>query len=1371
MHDRHCLLRLFICCAMLAGSLHAEIATAPLTSQSWVPPNVVVSLDDSGSMFDECIPGRLCIGGLNAGSVYRPMLHPSIASIPYQPSSATTTHPLFEGLLTYNSPTLEIIKQRTSTFNKTYYDPTIRYKPWTGPTGALVSETNPQFAHFNGNNTVESLDLSSSLTYTGNFCTTMVSTSCSNQTETFKPAQYYVLNAGANGDAISDFTRIVIVDRSSFTKGPDRLDCAGANCTQAEEMRNFINWFAFARTEAAFAGDPFSIYPTTYDATNLYARQMRSPQINSSYYNPERRYLPWMKADLSSYPNSTPTAARYDPNEPAYTLNLTRRLVVGEIFCKGPYRTQCEPSTQNVYPAQYFIKTDGTDGTATSHFTQVNINTGSNFAKVVARTDCLGSSCTQAEELQNFANWFTYYRNKWLSAKAAISQTFMVIPGETRLGYGVISQPNNSTNIIDGVQTGILQRGVRPFNGAGRSDFYNWLLNLKPLSNGAGTPLRRTMVEVGNYYMRSDAAGPWAETPGGISTALHIQCRRALHLLITDGSWSGGAGNGTELTNVTGAPGATLANVNVDGSSARPFSDITAGTLADVAMYYWKTNLRPDLAGTVVAPQSEKDLGRNATWPHMVNYLIGFGVKGTLANPGDADALISGAKSWPVPVDESTKVDDMWHAAWNSGGLSFNASDPDTLSGYLGKVIDSMKEQAGSDAPLVLPSRFASSDYVYIPSYKSKSWSGDLSAYRFDRATGDRLLGTDGAYADAAWSAASRLNAMSHQARNIFSFDGTTGFAFDYASLNSKGLISKLTSNSDKAQDLINYLRGSSELEGTAGYRTRPNGKLGDIVNSPPLLVLDGEDASYDFLAPPSSGTRGNYRQFLLDKKKRRGQVFVGANDGMLHAFDANSGEETFAFIPQTVLGDLANLSAPGYAHRYYVDGPLTEGDVYDARVTPSITDTGWRNIVVGTGGAGARNVFAIRVPVLSNGDANTSYPPSASSILWEVNNDTSAEFSKLGFVLQKPAIGMLRDGTWAVVVGNGYVNGEGSAELFLINALTGAFIKSLRVPTTGKNGLGGVRLVLDLKRQITAAYAGDLQGNLWKFDFSSTSSSDWGVAFGDKPLFKAQTAVNGGTGVAQSITAAPAYLAHPQGGNLIVFGTGKLFELTDTNDNSVQSLYAIWDRVITGQPSGVQAAVDTTDTANGATIVSSTSLVEQTVTAIANTSYYSASKNMVNYPGKRGWYVKLNMSPTGLRSIFAPQLTVGKVFLQTLSPSSSADDACAQRSSKTVNFVLNPFTGSASSPTFDVNADGRIDAADGVDSSRNAINAVAVVSDGASYATFSQKVGASINSGVLTNATSQRAVTGATNALRRTWRQIINRPRPAAASTSAAGS
>ena len=1393
-------MRLFVCCALLAGNLHAEIATAPLTSQTWVAPNVVVTLDDSLSMNEECIPSALCTSnsGLVLGSVYRPLVHPSITAIPYKSSGSTATHPQFTGVLSYADDSLAIRQQRSSDFNSSYYNPKITYAKLDPLSGSYANVSDMSRVPFSPVtkivSTTPGLDLSSGpISFTTNFCTAPADTStCGIATQTFYPAQYYVLTPGRAGNSSDDFSQIIINNQNSFTKWPARSDCRTNTdtCTKAEELNNFAKWFIYWRLAGKFSADASMMFPTTYEDSRYASKQVRSPEVNAAYYNPKRLYTPWRKADGTYYPNSDPSKAKYDPNAPDSTadnLDLTKSLTRTEIFCTTTTIDGCTSSTQSFYVAQYWTYTpndpnDPNDPDAGGTFDQTIIYKDpinkypKNGSKDPARTDCtyynnnspFSNKCSGTEELQNFANWFTYYRNKLLAAKAAISQTFAVIPGEVRLGYGLLSITKSAANVVDGEQTGVLIKGVRPFNGTGRGDFYNWLLNLK--ANLTSTPLRRAMIEVGNYYMRKDDAGPWGETPGGASSAAHKICRRALHLLVTDGAWNDA--KATALTGVKTGPGdqsvatGSLLDENVDGTYAAPFKDARSNTLADVAMYYWKTNLRSDLSGTVNPPQSEKDLGRDTNTPHMVNYTIGFGVGGSLS-VNDTTGLKTGTTEWPDPTiigADDAKIDDLWHASWNSGGQSFSAGDPAALNVALGKVIESMKEQSGSDAAPVSPSRFISADYVYVPTYLSKTWSGDLLAYRFNRSTGDRTRNDDGTYADAAWSAANKLDALANlDTRKIFTLNGAERFEFNYSNLNNKNLISTLTTDSTRAQDLIDYLRGDRTKEGGTAekpYRTRGS-RMGDVVNSAPALVLDGFDASYDFLPAPTFGsTRGNYRQFLVDKKKRKGLVFVGANDGMLHAFNATSGDEVFAFIPRTVLGDLSKLGVAPYTHRYFVDGPLVEADVYDKNVTSNANDK-WRNIVVGTGGAGARNIFVINVPVSTTGNADTVYAPNASDILWEVNNNDS-NFANLGYVLQKPAVGMMRDGTWVVIAGNGYVNSGGTANLYVINALTGAKIKTLTPTVTGtaNNGLGGVRLVLDSQRRITAAYAGDLQGNLWKFDFSDINPNNWAVAFGGKPLFKAKysATTNGTTTVqAQPITAAPGYLAHPQGGNLVVFGTGKLFEDSDSSDNKIQTLYAVWDKVANGESS---AATTTRDGVEDSTIVSRSSLVTQTLATITNTNYFTATNTLVNYAEKRGWLIDLNMNPTGLRLLYEPQFAVGKVYLQTLAPN-GGDDQCSQVAGKTVNVVVNAFTGSASSPTFDVNKDGKIDSLDAVLNSV-AINAVAFSSADTSHAVFSQRVGAGVDTGVVTNAIGQKILVGTKNSLRRSWRQIIRRPSPA---------
>jgi type IV pilus assembly protein PilY1 len=1124
--------------------------------------------------------------------------------------------------------------------------------------------------------------------------------------------------------------------------------------------------------------DSYNTFVATYNPDFLYARQMRASRFNELYYNPMRLYLPWVKPDGTSYPNVPPSAAPYEPNrtdpgtDPAINLRtqLTRRGIfcnsLSDNKCTDPMRTNLRTSIETFDPAQYYIQAPGTNGRNLSDFSQILINSTTSFPKHSRRTDCvsLRNACSRSEELQNFANWFTYYRNKWLVAKAAVASTFDAIPANARLGYGKISLATgngSAGSVVDGEATGTLVRGVRPFSAGDKNAFYDWFLNL-PMATGGGTPLRPALADVGNYYMRNDNAGPWAEIPGGNSTQAHLICRRALHMLITDGAWNRPRAGATVKTEPGNASMATLdlTGRNVDGDQPRPFRDDNAGTLADVAMYYWKTNLRSDIARpNSISPNfQEASLGRAATWPHMVNFMIGFGVTGTLRNPDDVQALINGTKTWPNPDNDAAKIDDLWHAAWNSGGLSFSANDPGQLQGALQSMINSMRQVTSSDAPSVTSSRSVTSRFTYVPYYQTQTWTGDIKAYAFDTLTGDRKQNPDGSYAAEVWSAQTMLNAsnMDPSNRPVFTLaaNGNNGIYFSYSALNAQGMVSLLNAPPGQEDDLINYLRGNPSLEGTR-YRSRSNAILGDVVNSGPLLVFDGEDNAYDFLPDAPVGANSSYKQFLSYKKNRGARLFVGSNDGMLHAFDASTGRETFAFVPKAVLGSIKELANPSYAHQYYVDGLLVEADIYDSNLNK------WRNIVIGTGGAGARNIFAINVPVPSRGNTSTVVAPGASDILWEVSN-SDAGFSDLGKVLQKPAAGLMQNGSWAVVVGNGYIDANGVAKLFVINALTGALIKSIAIPTTGVyagvNGLGGVRLVLDMQRRVTAAYAGDLQGNMWKFDFSSNSAANWGLAFAGSPLYRALDSSN----KAQPITATPAYLAHPLGGMMVLFGTGKLFAAGDQNNTDTQSLYGIWDTVALGSDtSNASGAVSSASSSGSAAGNFTSVIVQQTVSQVASTAYYQASQNVVDYASKRGWFIKLPSSPAGLRMVYPPLIAIGRVFMQTLSPQPATTDPCNPSQGQSLNFVLNPFTGTASraTPTFDINGDGKYDSAD-AQYQGNAVNVVAKISGDTGAATFAKKVGApSVNIGALTYSTGQTTVANAAQSIKRSWRQIVTRP------------
>ena len=1097
----------------------------------------------------------------------------------------------------------------------------------------------------------------------------------------------------------------------------------------------------------------------TYNVSSLFGRKVRSPATNVQYYNPATTYLPWLKSDGSTYPSYLASAAPADPRVPLTVVNLVSTTTLSTVFCSDA--STCTNESQSLYPAQYWKLISGT-GTVVGDFEQVLIagSVATVFAKDPNRTDCgivAVTVCTLAQEQQNFANWFTYYRNKLLSAIGGTAAAFYAVPVTYRLGYGRINQAASLG--IDGFNTNTLVRGLRSFTGTDRDEFYTWLFSLNA---SGGTPLRRAMGDVGEYFSRSDDRGPWGNVPGTADTTAHLTCRRSFHLLMTDGSWNGdGASNSAAAGNVD-YTSTTTPITGPNGQSyvytrAYPYQDSYSGTLADVAMYYWRKDLRPDLANEV-----KVNAGNPAFWQHMVNYTIGFGVNGNLVNPDDLAALTANSKSWgdPTGSDGNNKVDDLWHASVNSRGLSVNAADHVEYSSALRAVINNIDERNGSDAGVAVSGRFLSSTTrKYVPEYRTNSWTGELSAVGLD---------SNGNDAAVIWRASENIPVAA--LRNIYTFKDTSvkGVPFTWVGLTAQGMTTNLGVTAAEGPGLVNYLRGDATNEGST-YRARAK-RLGDIINSSPTLVKDTLDMAYDFL-PAAAGatTAGSYREFLRNKKYRVAQIYVGANDGMLHVFSDVNGTETFAFMPKAVLGEVKKLSQMPYDHEYFVDGPTVETDVYDAGFA---TSGGWRNLVIGSGGGGTKNIFAINAPVPSSptGSATlttTLMPPGPTDILWE--NANAGDFAELGYLLQTPEVGFMRNGQWAVVVGNGYESLSGRAQLFIINAITGALIKRIDtgIPLLGGgNGLGGVRVVRDSQRQIVSAYAGDLKGNLWKFDLSGTTAASWGVAFGStailpKPLF---SAVNR-NGQAEPITAAPAFATHPAGGVLLLAGTGKLFEAADTNNLQQRTLYGLWDKIRPGDDSSAATGV----ISGTATLVlqqATTTLSISSGTPAQTLTFYTSTNNPVDYASKRGWYLPLSLQ-AGQRAIYDPQVALGRVFFETVVPG-AAVQTCQASSGVGFNFVLDPFTGAAGTdgPTLDTNGDGLINGSD---------NAAAIIyqtsADGRDAIVFKRGGGTSGtgtgaggsfgggNGGYFINTSGSKPFSGAKNAVRRTWRQLFSPP------------
>ena len=910
------------------------------------------------------------------------------------------------------------------------------------------------------------------------------------------------------------------------------------------------------------------------------------------------------------------------------------------------------------------------------------------------RTDCGSTSCTWAQERQNYANWKLYHSTRLELAKTGIGLSFQPLNPTFRLGWATINNLESNSSLDSGVQL---------YDATTQGKFLTWLYALSAPGN---TPNRIALDKVGQYFQRADNAGPWATNPAesvpapvtssAAEDTTHSSCRRSYALLMTDGYYN----ESFTAADVDSQAGPSI----TQGGTYRyspigPYSDTASGvaranTFADVAMKYWVNDLRPNLKNEI-----KPTAGDEAFWQHLNFYAIGLGITGTLdaTDPevlrrltGNASTPPYRSLDWPAPLsNDPTAIDDMWHATVNGRGKLLNAKSASQLNTAVNLLMGDVGAKEGTQSGVaVSTASLSSSTKKYTPSYTPITWNGNLTAYSLDPTSGNQsgvawqvetLVSTDPITGAKTFSsiippAATRKIYVGNGAPS-----GMRAVPFKYSDMSSTGLTSEMTGTVSTA--LIDYLRGdptnedssSTSSSAAAIYRYRPT-RLGDIINSTPVFVKDTLDLYYDEL-PAATAGQSSYRAFVNTKKQRpEGMLFVGANDGMLHGFRDGTatgttvvepgGIETFAYVPHALLPTLNQLADRTYVHRYYVDGPNIETDAYF-----SSGAAGWANIVIGTTGAGAgapgipgtsprTAVYAIDVTSLNTNTTSLD----ASKVLWEVSS-SNPSFSELGYVLSDVQTGPTLDGSWVAIFGNGYESKSCKAQLFVVNIQTGALIRKIDTGagdcSTAKNGLGGVSLVRNAKQQIIGAYAGDLRGNLWKFNLNNSSSGAWGVDLGGNALFTA--------GNSQPITATPSVIylsstSQPAGGYMVVAGSGKFYEVSDITTTTPQSLYGIWDKTMFG------AAVIPT----GAALTDKTLLVEQTIGAAQvgadNNTYFGISRNLVDYVGtttpsvsaaRRGWYI--NLPNVGQRLTYPMNILANRIAVaDTISPANVSIDPCS---------------------------------------------------------------------------------------------------------------
>lgn len=751
----------------------------------------------------------------------------------------------------------------------------------------------------------------------------------------------------------------------------------------------------------------------------------------------------------------------------------------------------------------------------------------------------------------------------------------------------------------------------------------------RPLFDGTATTTVRTRTKyfVGSVGSCSSSRYRLRTTPQTYNT--------------TTSNWVDGTTTSSCVTGstvvVNGLTAAALANTTTFGAESS--NDVTTGgssdSLADVAQYYYSTDLRNSTLSNCTSTTSgeSRDVCSNslpasgrdtATWQHMTTFTIGLGVSGTLAydknylsqTSGSYVDLTSGAANWPTPYDGAgaVNIDDLWHAAVNGRGQYYSALSSEELGEAISGVLDTISQVEGSASSAstnTLELVSGNNNWVYQATYTTAKWFGDIKAYTIDGETAE-ISSTE------TWSAKTRLDSRTASDRAIlFNKSGVlTDFTYGNLPAAFQGYFNNLCSQSiiasqcsslsssnlaiaNSGSNLVSYLRGERTYEGSA-YRSR-DGLLGDIINSTPVFIA----------APGFIYTDTGYAAFKTAQASRAGVIYAGANDGMLHAFDATSGVEKWAFIPTAVLPNLYKLADSSYAtkHTYFVDGTVVVGDIYDG--------SQWRTILVGGLNAGGKGYYALDI---------TS--PDNPLLLWEFTD------TNLGFSYGNPLIGKRADGTWVVALTSGYNNtsGDGKGHLFVLDAVTGNKVLDISTgvgSSSTPSGLGKINAWIadSSDNTMMRIYAGDLLGNLWRFDLDNLVEPHQGA------LLLAE--FRSGTGDIQPITVQPRLkkvLSYP----VVLIATGRYLGTTDVTDTTTQSVAAVKDPLANSGWGQVR---------------SNSTMVAQTMTvggsAISSTDY------SVDWDIKNGWWFDLPIS--GERVVTSMALTGDTLYVGSAVPSGEA--------------------------------------------------------------------------------------------------------------------
>jgi type IV pilus assembly protein PilY1 len=949
------------------------------------------------------------------------------------------------------------------------------------------------------------------------------------------------------------------------------------------------------------------------------------------------------------------------------------------------------------------VQAIGPGSAAASTFVRHDIvSTNSSYPKSSERSDCAGATCTYAEEMTNFANWYAYYKTRIQMTKTAVGLAFAPVTGNFRVGLSKMSVSGAGSNNVD----------VKPadFTGTSRQSWYSTFYGT---TTSGSTPTRPALDNIGRMFANQS---PYNYSSG--NEVVQFPCQQNFILLTTDGYWNQGY-TGAATSNDEGESTArfcTSAKGCVDSRSQ------AAASLADVALYWYNGGSN---TGTVSLRPSIDDMSKPGLVPagagenthlHVTTFTLGLGIDGVMNYEenydtapvvgGDFYNLITraasgcpwnngGAYVWPDPQVGSPntttvqeRVDDLWHAAINGHGKYFSANDPRAVQSGLSEAIASIQVRVGaaSAAATSTPNISQQDNDIFSDIFTTGRWYGELSDKKINIVTG--IVGTD-----ATWTTTSILGttvADSTDTRTIKMLDTATSTLkdFKYSAMsvlekawfdNKCSLMPQcaLLSTADKAivnsgANVVDWLRGQQQYADDNRFRaysmtTPASGSaipivLGDIASSKPAFMR----------GPQKSYSTAGYSQFKSDNASRSATVFTAANDGMLHAFSAASGNELWAYVPRIIMQKLYKQSATNYSsnHQFSTDGSPEISDVQIGGV--------WKSVLVAGLNGGGRGYYALDVTDPANPVA-----------LWELCADAAIcakNDPDIGLTFGNPQFGYWQ-GKWVVFLTSGYnnvsgvdgvsVGTTGRGFLYIVDIADGTVLKKVDTGNGSTGTPSGLAKITSISSNpftdpvTTYVYGGDNTGQLFRFDLTSSTAGVVSVV------------KMGDAGSGQPITTRPEVtqclvndvingVTVPRAQRMVLVGTGRLLDIGDTTDNTTQSMYAVKD-------SGSAIAN-----------IRGASMVQQALSLVGsstNTNTYGVTNRQVNLSTKDGWYIDLNVN-AGERVNLDPQVVSGGVNVVTTMPTSSS--SCSVGGSSNV-YQFNVCTGAsvtAGTPTLPGAAD-----------------------------------------------------------------------------------